>query len=173
MTASGECGLSEKFIKFVEDLLLNLMKKRLYWSREEDPFVEWLDLIDKKSLMVNLSKIVFKSEKNFNSHLQVLKKISDKEKFYQAEDCERHQFEVFSSEEEIKGSLKIYLSKVKYSLAHNKSDGFLFRLDAYALLDMPNEFLEEGEKEEELSLKKVKNIEEKLWNSYRENKLAI
>ena len=25
MTARGECGLSEKFIKFVEDLLLNLM----------------------------------------------------------------------------------------------------------------------------------------------------
>ena len=122
------------------------MKKRLYWSGEESPYVEWCDFTDKKSIMVNLSKVVFQSEENFNYHLQVLKKISDKEIFYEADDCERYQFDVFSSEAEIKGAVKIYLSKVKYSLAHKKSEGLQYRLDAYALLDIPNQFIEEGNK---------------------------
>ena len=149
------------------------MKKRLYWSDQEAPFVEWCDFIDKKSIMVNLSKVVFKSEENFNYHLEVLKKISDKEIFYEADDCERYQFDVFSSEAEIKGSVKIYLSKVKYSLAHKKSQGFLYRLDAYALLDIPNEFIENSENSEEKSSLQIQRIEEKIWNSYRENKMAI
>ena len=149
------------------------MKKRLYWSGQEAPFVEWCDFIDKKSIMVNLSKVIFKSEENFNYHLEVLKKISDKEIFYEADDCERYQFDVFSSEAEIKGSVKIYLSKVKYSLAHKKSQGFLYRLDAYALLDIPNKFIEDSENSEEKSSLQIQRIEEKIWNSYRENKMAI
>ena len=165
--------MSEKFLSYIESLLLNLMKKRLYWSNEESPFVEWCDFIDKKSIMVNLSKVVFQSEENFNYHLEVLKKISDKEIFYEADDCERYQFDVFSSEAEIKGAVKIYLTKVKYSLEHKKSEGLLYRLDAYALLDIPNQFIEEGDKSEEQSSQKVKKIEEKIWNSYRENKMAI
>ena len=165
--------MSEKFIKFIEGLLLKQMEKRLYWSGEEAPFVEWCDFTDKKSIMVNLSKVIFNTEKNFNYHLEVLKKISDKEIFYEADDCERYQFDVFTTEGEIKGSVKIYLSKVKYSIAHKKSKGFLFRLDAYAILDIPNKFIEEGESAQELSSLKVKRIEEKIWNSFRENKLAI
>ena len=173
MTCYWEFRLSEESLRLIERLLIDQMKKRMYWSGEESPFVEWCDFTDKKSIMINLSKIVFNSEKNFNSHLEVLKKISDKEVFYEADDCERYQFDVFSSEEDIKGSVKIYLSKIKYSIDHKESNGHLFRLDAYALLDIPNQFIEEGIKSETLTTLKVKKIEEKMWNSYRENKLAI
>ena len=165
--------MNDQFSIYFEELLLKFMKKRLYWSKEESPFVEWCDFYDKKSIMVNLSKVIFQSEENFNYHLRVLKKISDKEVYYEADDCERFQFDVFSSEEEIKGTVKIYLSKVKYSLAHNQSKGFLYRLDAYALLDIPNHLLEEIGKSKDKSSIKVKKIEEKIWNSYRENKMAI
>ena len=150
--------MSEESLRLIERLLIDQMKKRMYWSGEESPFVEWCDFTDKKSIMINLSKIVFNSEKNFNSHLNVLKKISDKEVFYEAEDCERYQFDVFSSEEEIKGSVKIYLRKVKYSLTHKESEGFLFRLDAYALLDIPNQLIEEGMKSETLTTRRGENV---------------
>ena len=148
------------------------MKKRLYWADGESPFVEWCDLLDKKSLRINLSKVIFDTENNFKSHLEVLKKISDKQAYYEADDCERFLFDVFASDGEIEGSIKIYLSKVKYSVQHKKSNGLLFRLDAYALIDIDDQLIDDGMSSENTILK-VKNLEKKIWDSYRENKLAI
>ena len=41
-------------------LLLKKMEKRMYWSDGEAPFVEWCNLLETKSLRINLSKVILR-----------------------------------------------------------------------------------------------------------------
>ncbi len=164
--------MSREFLAFFEKLLLKEMKKRMYWSDGEAPFVEWCSLLEKKSLRINLSKVIFGTEGKFKLHLDVLKKISDKETYYEAEDCERFLFDVYIPHDGVETIVKIYLSKVNFSMEHKKSDGYLFRLDAYAFIDIPDKVINEGVNSEK-TLTTIKRLEENIWNTYRENKLAI
>ena len=164
--------LDDGFLKeFLEKGLIREMKKRGYWKNGEMPDSDWNQYEGEDILEICLKKTLFENESEFNKHIEVLKKCLDQHKYYEAEDCARHQFVIpIILGDKPHGHIKLLFSKIKHSYFHKEEDGFLFSMDAFAFIDFKTDSSRRGIFDE---IPSVLNIEKEVWDAFRINDFTM